>query len=91
MTPTPNASFLVTLVLDLPDWDGLMVSGKPLEGKVQQGMLLQDSAQRSALVLNLEFLSPRDIRTGEVTIEMERTDPSPIRPGAVLTAVPPTD
>lgn len=84
----PATSFQVTHVFDLPDRDGLLTSGKTLAGKVQPGMVLQDQSGRTARVLALEFLSPRDIRTGEVTVTLERTDPSPVQPSAVLTAMP---
>lgn len=88
MQPTPAAtSFLVTHVFDLPDRDGLLTSGKVLSGKLQPGMILQDSDKLRARVLALEFLSPRDMRTGEVTITLERTTPSPVKPNAVLTSV----
>ena len=88
MQPTPEAtSFLVTHVFDLPDRDGLLTSGKTLSGKLQSGMILQDSSNLRVRVLALEFLSPRDIRTGEVTITLERTTPSPVKPNAVLTSV----
>jgi hypothetical protein len=88
MQPRPVAtSFLVTHVFDLPDRDGLLTSGKTLAGKLRPGMVLQDSQMRQARVLTLEFLSPRDVRTGEVTITLERTTPSPVQPSAVLTSV----
>jgi hypothetical protein len=91
MHSTPEAtSFLVTHVFDLPDRDGLLTSGKTLSGKLQPGMILQDSNNLRVRVLALEFLSPRDIRTGEVTITLERTSPSPVQPGVVLTSVAPS-
>lgn len=84
--PAPAATqFLVTRVWDLPDRDGLVTSGKKLAGKLKQGIVLSDEAGRTTRVLALEFLSPRDIATGEVTILLERTRPSPVRPGALLT------
>jgi hypothetical protein len=75
----------VTNVFDLTNRDGLLATGKTLQGKVVQGMTLQDEANRQVRVLALEFLSPRDIAAGEVTILLERTDPSPVQPNAVLT------
>jgi hypothetical protein len=55
------------------------------------GMMLQNDAGHNTRVLALEFLSPRDIAAGEVTILLERTDPSPVQPQALLTATsPPT-
>jgi hypothetical protein len=88
MQSTPPAtSFLVTEVWDLPSRDGLMVSGKTLTGKLRSGMTLQNSEGHKTEVLALEFLSPRDIAMGEVTIMVERTEPSPIRAEAVLTAI----
>lgn len=81
-------SFLVSEVWDLPGRDGLMVSGKTVEGKLRSGMSLRDEAGQVVRVLSLEFLSPRDRALGEVTIMLERTDPSPARRGALLTAAP---
>jgi translation elongation factor EF-G len=90
MQQTPEAtSFLVTHVFDLPD-RGLVTSGKVLSGKLRPGMTLQDSDRLRVRVLALEFLSPRDIRTGEVTITLERTSPSPVQPNAVLTSMAPS-
>jgi hypothetical protein len=51
---------------------------------------LQDSDNLRVRVLALEFLSPRDIRTGEVTITLERTTPSPVKPNAMLISVAPS-
>ena len=79
----------MTNVFDLDDRHGLLVTGKTLEGKVLEGMTLQDESHQQARVLGLEFLSPRDIETGEVTILVERTEPSPVRPDAVLTEIQP--
>jgi hypothetical protein len=92
-TTTPSrpteATFLVTHVWDLPGRDGLTTSGKTLTGKVKTGMTLQNDAGHKTRVLALEFLSPRDIAAGEVTILLERTDPSPVQPQALLTATSP--
>ena len=83
-----STTFVVTHVFDLESREGLLVSGAVPQGKLQQGMLLRDDTTGArAQVLALEFLSPRDIRTGEVTILLERTSPSPARPGATLTAI----
>jgi hypothetical protein len=84
---TPATSFLVSEVWDLASRDGLLVSGKTMSGKIRSGMILQDPAGHRTEVLALEFLSPRDIAMGEVTIMVERTQPSPVRPQALLTAV----
>lgn len=88
MDPTPT-KFLVTRVFDLEGRIGLLASGKTLEGKVREGMVLRDESNRRVRILALEFLSPRDMATGEVTILLERTDPSPVQPDTVLMAVDP--
>jgi hypothetical protein len=82
----PATSFLVTAVWDLPGRAGLMVSGRTLSGKVRSGMTLRDHTGLAAEILALEFLSPRDIAHGEVTIMVQRTNPSPVRPQAMLEA-----
>lgn len=88
MSSTPTAtSFLVTRVRDHSYRDGLLVSGKTLSGKVQPGMQLQDEAGLQTRVIQLEFLSPRDVRMGEVTFLVERGSPSPAQPDAVLIEV----
>lgn len=84
-TPT-ETSFLVTKVWDLPDRDGLVTSGRKLSGKLKAGMTLQNESGLSTTILALEFLSPRDIALGEVTILLERTNPSPVKPQALLKA-----
>lgn len=84
-----EVSFLVTRVRDHAYRDGLLVSGQRLNGKLKQGMVLQDREGRRTRVLALEFLSPRDVALGEVTIQVERTDPSPAQPQAVLIAASP--
>ncbi|HEX3784180.1 MAG TPA: hypothetical protein VHX38_31365 [Pseudonocardiaceae bacterium] len=96
--PKPSASpdfvptsFLVAEVWDLPSRDGLMVSGTTLEGKIRSGMTLRGDAGQPVRVLSLEFLSPRDIALGQVTVMVERTNPSPVRRDALLTAVPPSE
>jgi hypothetical protein len=83
-----ETSFLVAEVRDHAYRDGLLVSGKTLAGKVQPGMVLRDEARAQTQVIQLEFLSPRDVRLGEVTFLVERTTPSPAHPEAVLTEVP---
>jgi WD40 repeat protein len=85
-----EVSFLVTRVRDHAYRDGLLVSGQRLTGRLRQGMVLQDRAGRRTRVLALEFLSPRDVALGEVTIQVERTDPSPAQPHAVLIATTPS-
>lgn len=87
MEPPETAIFLVTQVFDLAGRRGLLVSGRTLEGKVRKGMVLQDDSHRQARVLELEFLSPRDVATGEVTILLERTEPSPAHENAILWTV----
>lgn len=84
----PETTFLVTRVRDHVYRDGLLVSGKTLTGKIMVGMTLRDEAGHQARVLQLEFLSPRDVRTGEVTFLVERVTPNPAQPQAVLTAMP---
>ena len=84
----PQTSFLVTRVRDDNFRDGLLVSGKTLTGKIQVGMTLRDVTGLQTRVIQLEFLSPRDVRTGEVTFLVERTTPSPAQPEAVLIALP---
>lgn len=89
MAETSTATgLLVTLVFDLPNRDGLLVSGKPLNGRLRQHMILQDQSGTRRRVLHLEFRSPRDLRTDEYTVTLERgTDPDALKPGALLTAV----
>jgi hypothetical protein len=83
-----ETSLLVTRVRDHAYRDGLLVSGRTLAGKVQPGMVLRNGAGAQTRVIQLEFLSPRDVRLGEVTFLVERTTHSPAQPEAVLTEVP---
>jgi hypothetical protein len=90
-TPPSMTSFQVTHVFDDSYRDGLLVSGKILTGKVEPGMMLSDRTGRQTLVIELDFLSPRDVRLGEVTFLVERGTPSPAQEDAVLTGIPITE
>jgi hypothetical protein len=85
-----GTAFVVTRVWDLPDRDGLVTSGKKLTGTLETGLILQNNLGHWTRTLALEFLSPRDIALGEVTILLERTNPSPVQPGTTLKTPPPT-
>jgi hypothetical protein len=89
--PPSMTSFQVTRVRDHSYRDGLLVSGKTLTGKVEAGMMLSDRTGLQTLVIQLEFLSPRDVRLGEVTFLVERGKPSPAQQDAVLTGIPITE
>lgn len=89
--PPSMTSFLVTRVRDDNYRDGLLVSGKTLTGKIEPGMTLSDRTGLQTLVIQLEFLSPRDVRLGEVTFLVERATPSPARQEALLTGIPITE
>lgn len=75
---------LVTRVRDHAYRDGLLVSAKILAGVVEVGMPLHDEAGHQTRVIQLEFLSPRDVATVEVTFLVERKDPSPAHENAIL-------
>ena len=85
--PAPATSFFVTRVRDDAFRDGLLVSGETLSGKIAVGQMLRDEVGRQTRVIQLEFLSPRDVRLGEVTFLVERTTPNPAVEGVVLTAL----
>jgi hypothetical protein len=91
MTKTASA-FEVALVFDLPGRDGLLVSGKPQEGRLWPDMILQDDSGTQRRILHLEFRSPRDLRTDEYTVTLERgANPQHVQPGVLLTTVPETE
>jgi hypothetical protein len=88
MTSTPTGTtFRVSEVRDHAYRRGLLVSGKMLSGKIERGMMLRDAAGLRTRVIQLEFLSPRDVELGEVTFLVERTSPSPAQVDAVLIEV----
>jgi hypothetical protein len=87
MTRTATA-FEVTMVFDLPGRDGLLVSGKPKEGRLWPDMILQDESGTRRRIIHLEFRSPRDLRTDEYTVTLERgSQPETVQPGVLLTTV----
>lgn len=77
----------VEKVYDLPSRDGLLVSGYVLNGTVEEGVVFANPEGARSTVLGVEFDNPRDRATGQITVEMERTSPSPIVRGEVLAAV----
>jgi hypothetical protein len=84
----PTTSFRVLKVHDLEWRSGLTASGKPT-GKIRRGMVLQDQAGRRVTVLALETPTPADLDRHELTVVLERTDPSPVQPDTLLTVVDP--
>jgi hypothetical protein len=80
---TPTVRFSVEEVFDLPARGGLLALGTVLEGVISEGMVLQDEATGArTTVLGVEFHAP----PGRSTLVLERTDPSPVADGRVLTS-----
>jgi hypothetical protein len=77
--------FSVERMYDLASREGLLVSGWILGGVITPGMTLGDGAGLQTTVLTVEFESPEDRRTGQTTMLLERTTPSPVAIGSVLT------
>jgi len=76
--------FLIEKVYDLPHRT-LLISGIPLHGVMEPEMVLGDGTGATAKVLGIEFQSPTDRKLGLVTLAMERSTPSPVAVGTVLT------
>lgn len=76
--------FSVERMYDLADEKGLLASGWILGGDISPGMVLGDGTGARTTVLAIEFESPEDRRTGQITLLLERTTPSPVRLGTVL-------
>jgi hypothetical protein len=75
--------FSIEKVFDLPARGGLLALGTVLEDVIPTGMVLQDETTGArTTVLGLEFHSP----PGRTTLVLERTDPSPVIEGRVLTS-----
>ena len=85
--PTAATEFRVSEVRDLMWRPGLTVRGKELAGSVRQGMVLRNETGQQVRVLGLVSPSPADIKQGQVSVLLERTQPSPVQPGTMLTEV----
>jgi hypothetical protein len=81
-----RAQFLIEEVFDLPSRGGLLVTGKVLAGRISAGETLLDAVTGArATVLGLEFPTPANREADTVTLVVERTDPTPVAVGRVLT------
>lgn len=77
--------FTVNMVWDLAGRRGILATGMVREGRVRAGMTLHDEETGQPVrVLALEFLSPREVETGERTILLDRRDAADIVRGSVL-------
>jgi len=82
----PRVRFSIETVFDLPHRGGLLASGTLLEGEITRGAVLRDEATgMRTTVLGVEFETPADRRTGRTTLLLERTVPTPVVVGRVLT------
>jgi hypothetical protein len=78
--------FLIEEVFDLPSRGGLLVSGKVLAGRISAGERLQDAVTgATATVLALEFPTPASRAANTITLVVERTDPTSVVVGRILT------
>lgn len=76
--------FSVETIFDLKGEGGLLVAGWILGGVIRPGMTLGDGTGAQTTVLTVEFESPEDRRTGQTTLLLARTTPSPVSEGTVL-------
>lgn len=80
------AQFLIEEVWDIPTRGGLLASGKLLAGRISAGATLRDAVTGvTAAVLGVEFETPADRELDRTTLVVERTDPTPVVVGRVLT------
>ena len=80
------ALFLIEEVFDVRSRGGLLVSGKVLAGEVSAGETLRDAVTGEGVrVLGVEFETPKDRELGRTTLVVERTSPTPVAIGRVLT------
>ena len=76
--------FSVSSVADLRSRGGLLATGTVLDGVIAAGAVLSDEAGHAVEVLGVEFMTPRNRAEGTVTLVLQRTEPSPVVAGAVL-------
>jgi hypothetical protein len=76
--------FSVEKVFDHADRGGLLVSGWILGGVIEPGTTLGDGTGAQTTVVAVDFESPEDRRTGQTTLLLARTTPSPVGLGTVL-------
>lgn len=83
--PEP-AQFLIEEVFDLPSRGGLLVTGEVLAGRISGGETLRDAVTGvTATVLGVEFGTPKSLAENRVTLVVERTQPTPVAVGRILT------
>jgi len=64
-----------------------LASGRVLSGVISKGTVLRDETSGAqTTVLAVEFLTPADREAGRRTLLLERTTPSPVVEGRVLTS-----
>lgn len=84
---TPMVRFSVEKVFDLPQRGGLLALGTVLEGEIAKGTVLQDATTGArTTVLGIELLTPPGPGSDRKTLVLERTAPSPVVEGRVLTS-----
>jgi hypothetical protein len=79
--------FSVAKVWDLSSRKGLLAAGWVLGGTIEPGTVLADPDGATTTVLSVEFQSPADRESGQTTLLLERTTPSPVVAEVTLTAV----
>src|SRR5690606_31865787 len=85
---TSRASFSVEQVFDIPQRAGLLALGRVLHGVISKGMVLHDEATGArTTVLGIELIHPPETEPGRMTLLLERTEPTPVVQGRVLTSV----
>ncbi len=81
-----TAQFLIEEIVDLPSRGGLVVTGKVLAGRISAGETLRDAVTgATAAVLGLEFETPKDRAANRTSLVVERTSPTPVAVGRILT------
>ena len=79
--------FTVEKTFDLPSRDGILVTGSLLQGSLVGGeTLLVETTNTRIQVLGVEFLTPKQRATNQLTIRVSRQDAAKIAPGAMLTS-----
>lgn len=77
--------FEVEALFDIPTRGGLIVTGKLVEGEIENGTVLRDETTGSHVhVVAVEFATPATERTGRTSLVIDRADSAHVSEGAVL-------
>jgi hypothetical protein len=81
----PAVRFIIDTTFDLPGRGGILTPGRLLAGRITAGTVLRsESTGQEVHVLSVEFPTPKQRGTDQVTLLIDRKDLAALTEGAVL-------